>query len=87
MKKIQIKRLIYTSAWTGEEFVGAIEYDGRLSDYNILGSIHEIGKTQWIGSNLWLMKDNIPRYKITVASFTQYTKSWYDWLLDAIRRI
>ena len=87
MKKIQIKRLIYTSDWTGEEFIGAIEYDRRLSDYNILGSIHEVGKTQWIGSNLWLMKDNIPCYKITVASFTQYIKSWYDWLLDAIRRI
>lgn len=87
MKKIQIKRLVYTSAYTGEEFIGAIEYDGHLTDANILGSIHEVGKTEWIGQVLWLLHDGVPTYRITVFPFYQYQKRWYELLLDAVRRI
>ena len=86
MKKVIIKRLAYTMGY-GDVKYGSVEYDGSLSDENILGAVHEVGKTQWIGSSLWLMRGNVPLYKITVETFPQYTKSWYDYLLDAIRRI
>lgn len=86
MRKVIVKRLAYSTGY-GDIKYGAVEYDGSLSDENILGAVHEVGKTQWIGSNLWLMRGNIPLYKITVETFPQYTKSWYDYLLDAIRRI
>ena len=86
MKKIQIKRLVYTSAYTGEEFIGATEYNGQLSDSNILGSIHEIGKTVWIDNTLWLLRNDIPAFQIKVIPFYQYQKRWYELLLDAVRR-
>ena len=86
MRKIIVKRLIYSDG-AGPDKIGGHDYDGRLSDANILGSVHEVGKTQWIGSYLWLMHGGRPIYRITVATFTQYQKSWYDILLDAVRRI
>lgn len=86
MKKVIVKRLAYSMGY-GDVKYGSVEYDGSLSDENILGAVHEVGKTQWIGSSLWLMRGNVPLYKITVETFPQYTKSWYDYLLDAIRRI
>ena len=87
MKKTMIKRLVYTSGNTGEEFIGANEYDGHLTDANILDSIHEVGKTAWMGDILWLLRDDVPTYRISVECFYQYTKSWFDLLLDAVRRI
>ena len=86
MKKIIVKRLIYSDG-AGSDFIGEHEYDGKLTDDNILGAIHEVGKTQWIGSSLWLIRYGRPMYRITVATFTQYQKSWYDLLLDALRRV
>ena len=86
MKKILIKRLIYSDGASPDR-IGGHDYDGKLSDANILSSVHEIGKTQWIGSSLWLMKQGRPVYRITVATFTQYQKSWYDLLFDAIKRV
>lgn len=86
MKKVIVKRLVYSAGY-GDVKYGGVEYDGSLSDDNILGAIHEVGKTQWIGSNLWLMSGNVPLYKITVEAFPQYTKSWFDYLIDAVRRI
>lgn len=86
MKKIQVKRLIYTDGASPDR-IGEHDYDGALSDYNILCSVHEVGKTQWIGPSLWLMKNGRPIYRITVGTFTQYQKSWYNLLFDAVRRI
>ena len=86
MRKTIVKRLAYSMGY-GDVKYGSVEYDGSLSDENILGAVHEVGKTQWIGSSLWLMHGNVPLYKITVETFPQYTKSWYDYLLDVIRRI
>ena len=86
MKKIIIKRLVYTDG-VGADRIGAHDYDGALSDHNILCSVHELGKTEWIGASLWLMKNGRPVYRITVQPFYQYQKSWYDLLLDAVRRI
>ena len=86
MKKTYIKHLIYTNG-NGETVIGATEYNADLSDANILGAVHEVGKTQWIGKSLWLMKQGVPVYKITVETFTQYQKNWVDSLIDALRRI
>ena len=87
MKKIKIKRLAYYAPHTNEIMYGATEYDSHLSDDNILFSIHEVGKTVWMGETLWLLQDGAPTYRIDVEPFYQYTKSWYDLLFDMIRRI
>lgn len=86
MKKIAIKRLVFTDG-LGESLIGSEEFDGALDDYNILNAVHEIGKTEWLGSSLWYLKDNTPKYRITVETFYQYQKSWYNLLSDFIKRI
>lgn len=86
MKKVMVKRLVYTDGASPDR-IGGHDYDGSLSDHNILCSVHEVGKTQWIGSSLWLMKNGRPIYRITVTTVTQYQKSWYNNLMDSIRRV
>lgn len=86
MKRITIKRLVYSDGY-GNNFIGGEEYDGEMDDYNILGSIHEIGKTAWIGDSLWTLRMGAPEFRITVERFYQYQKRWYELVLDAIRRI
>lgn len=86
MKKIIVKRLVYTDA-EGTQRIGSIEYNGELTTNQILGAVHEVGKTQWIGDSLWLMRHGRPLYHITVETFTQYQKSWFDLMIDALRRI
>ena len=86
MKKVQVKRLVYTNG-RGISHIGALEYDGHLTDANILGSIHERGKTQWIGDSLWLVHAGIPMYHITVERFYYYQKRWFENIFDAVRRI
>ena len=87
MKCIPVKRLMYHSPNSGEILIGDVEYDGRLTDENILGSVHEVGKTQWIGNNLWFMRDEQFVYRITVETFYQYQKRWYEVFWDKIRRL
>lgn len=86
MKQIKVKRLVYTN-YKGARMIGGVEYNGSLTNENILYSIHEIGKTAWIGNELWLLRNNSPEFRITVELFYQYQKSWYDKVLDAFRRI
>lgn len=85
MKRVTIKRLVYVGP-QGETLFGAKEYDAHLTDDNILGAIHEVGKTAWMGETLWLLVDGAPTYRIDVEKFYQYTKSWFDLLIDAVRR-
>lgn len=85
MKRTEIKRLVYVGP-QGDILYGAEEYDVRLTDNNILGAIHEVGKTAWMGETLWLLVDGAPTYRIDVEKFYQYTKSWFDLLIDAVRR-
>ena len=87
MKKITVKRLVYSIPYTSEVMYGAEEYDSHLSNDNILGVIHEVGKTAWINGALWLLVNGAPTYRISVETFYQYTKSWFDLMLDAVRRI
>lgn len=79
MKKIIVKRLVYTNG-NGKVILGGIEYDKNLTDGNILNSIHEFGKTRWINNNLWLMHNGRPIYHVTVEPFIKYKKSWYDYI-------
>ena len=98
MRVIKIKRLLYKSILTGEIHLGATEYDGNLSDKNILGSVHELGKTEWhstgLGDELWLFKHDphnskikYPVYRIFVDTFYRYEKTWWDTFCDNIKRI
>jgi len=87
MRKAVTKRLLYHSPNSGRVYIGGTTYDGNLSDENILGSVHEVGKTAWIGDQLWLMRCGDMLYRITVEEFTQYEKTWFDYLLDWIRRV
>ena len=87
MKVIKVKRLMYYSPNSGEVLYGGHEFDGNLTDENILGSVHEVGKTKWINGDLWLMKGECFVYRITVEPFYQYQKQWFDYVWDWIRRI
>ena len=87
MKKIIVKRLMYHSPASGQIFYGGEEYDGNLTDDNILGAIHEIGKTAWVGDQLWAIRGEDLVYRITVEQFVQYQKRWFELLWDQIRRI
>ena len=86
MKKIPIKRLMFSDG-NGISHIGAYEYDGRLTDDNILGAFHEIGQTIWIGNSLWTIRRGVPVYRVTVETFYQYEKRWFELLFDMIRRI
>ncbi len=86
MKTIVVKRLVFTAP-EGESHIGEREFDGSLDDFNILGAYHEVGRTVWIGSSLWTLRNGIPRYRVTVESFYQCQKNWFDLILDAVRRI
>ena len=87
MKRITVKRLMYHSPNSGKTYIGGLTYDGDLTDANILGMVHEVGKTAWIGDELWLVRGDQLVYRITVEPFTQYQKSWYDLIMDWIRRV
>ena len=87
MRKKMIKRIVYHSPVSGETFYGDTEYDGALTDENILGGFHEIGKTAWVGNTLWVTRGNELVYRLAVEEFPQYTKTRLDLFLDALRRI
>lgn len=98
MRIIKVKRLVYSKLGYGEVLYGGIEYDGNLSDKNILGFVHELGKTEWhstgLGDELWLFKHDphnskikYPVYRIFVDTFYRYEKTWWDTFCDNIKRI
>lgn len=89
MKKIQIKRVCLVSP-TGEHMDFAQDFIGTLSDNDILSIFYEVGKTLWIGDNLYKIQHGegiVRHYRYEVYPVTQYVKSWYDTLLDVVRRI
>ena len=90
MKSIKVKRLLYKSLLTGEIHLGATEYDGNLTNENILGAIYEVGKHEWCPYNLSLYQKNQDGdlvYQIFVEQFEYAGKSWYNLLTDNIKRI
>ena len=89
MKKTQIKRVCLVTP-AGERQYLNDDFIGNLPDEAILDFLTVAGKTVWIGQNLYkLCKVNgtIEHHRYEVYTVTQYTKSWYNLLLDAIRRI
>lgn len=90
MKKIITKRLLYKSMLTGEIHLGATEYDGHLTNENILGAIYEVGKHEWCPYDLSLYQKNQNGklvYQICVGQFEYAVKSWYNLFWDWVRRI
>lgn len=87
MKKKVIKRIVYHSPASGETFIGDTEYDGCLTDDNILGSFHEVGKTSWVGDTLWVVRGTEYIYRLSVEPFVQYQKTRMELFMDAVRRL
>ena len=87
MKLIKKKRIVLYCPWTGEEIIGGEEFDGSLSDDNILGMYHEEGKTAWLPTypdylGLWLsvVQNNmrLPYYKVYVDDFYIERPTFWD---------
>ena len=89
MKKIIVKRLLYRNINTNEVYYGGEEYDGHLTANNILGSVYVIGKYVWYNNHSLYQLDEhgTPIYQIYVEQFEQYQKSWYNLMMDEIKRI
>lgn len=90
MRKIKVKRLVYHHLATNEIYYGGFEYDSNLTDENILGALFTIGKHEWYPGMESIYQLNVNgelEYRITVETFYQYQKSWYNLLADNIKRI
>ena len=90
MKKIKVKRLMYHHLGTNEITYGGEEYNGNLTDYNILGAIFTLGKHERHPGMEGIYQLNANGelvYRITVETFYQYQKTRFDFLLDSIKRI
>ena len=94
MKKIMKKRVIFYCPWTGEKIIGAEEFDGTLSDDNILGAFYETGKTAWCPTHpdydeLWYLKEyknlRVPYYKIEIEKFYVEVPTFWDKIKEALR--
>lgn len=96
MKAVMKKRIILYCPWTDEKIIGAEEFDGTLSDDNILGAFHEIGKTMWMWENdpfypteLWYLKPcgevRLPYYKVLVDDFYIEVPTFWDRIKNALR--
>ena len=94
MKKIMKKRVIFYCPWTEELVIGAEEFDGTLSDDNILGAFYETGKTAWCPTHqdydeLWYLKEyknlRVPYYKIEIEKFYVEVPTFWDKIKEALR--
>ena len=88
MKRIPYKRLVYSALGRAEVIYGAEEYDGHLSDNNILVMIHEVGKTEWRSTNwtgpgdtwedeLWLLKPDPHNPNIKYPTYRITVETFY----------
>ena len=90
MKRVIVKRLMYRNMANNEIYYGAEEYDGHLTNANILGAIYEVGKHEWCPHCLSLYQKNQNGdliYQIYVEQFEYAVKSWYNLLADSIKRL
>lgn len=90
MKRIITKRLLYRNMATNELYYGAEEYDGHLTNENILSAIYEVGKYEWCPYCLSLYQKNQNGeliYQIYVEQFEYAVKSWYNLFADSVKRI
>lgn len=90
MKKIKVKRLVYSKLGCSEIIYGGEEYDGNLSDENILGFVHEVGKTEWRPTNwigpgdkwaneLWLLKPDPNNPNVKYPTYRIYVETFYQY--------
>lgn len=89
MKRVIVKRLMYRDMRTNHIFYGGEEYDGRLTNENILGAIYTLGKHEWCPGHYGLYQLNQNGeivYKIMVQAFEYAEKSWYNLFWDWVRR-
>lgn len=90
MKKIKVKRLVYKHLATNEITYGGEEYDGNLTDDNILGAIFTLGKHEWCPDGYGMYQLNQKGelvYRIWIETFYQYQKTRCELMLDSIKRI
>ena len=89
MKKTQIKRVFLMDGNTIRMVIPQ-DFLSTLSNEAILGAFYEVGRTVWIGHNLYhiVHQDGMIRHlRYEVSTVTQYEKSWYNLLIDTIRRL
>lgn len=88
MKKMKVKRLVYSKLGSSEVIYGGEEYDGNLTDDNILGAIHEVGKTEWHPTNwigpgdkweneLWLLKPDPNNPNVKYPTYRINVETFY----------
>lgn len=88
MKKIKVKRLMYSKLGSSEVIYGNEEYDGNLTDDSILSAIHEAGKTEWLPTNwvgpgdrweneLWLLKPDLNNPNVKYPTYRIYVNTFY----------
>lgn len=90
MKRVVVKRLMYRDMRTNHIFYGGEEYDGHLTNENILGAIYTLGKHEWCPGyhGLYQLNQNGEIvYKIMVQAFEYAEKSWYNLFWDWVRRV
>lgn len=95
MKMVMKKRIILYCPWTDEVIIGAEEYDGTISDFNIFMAFHEVGKTIWLSTHpdyqeLWYLKENkgglrLPYYKVGIDDFYTEVPTFWDKIKNALR--
>ena len=90
MKRIKVKRLVYSKLGSSEIIYGGEEYDGNLTDGNILDTVHEIGKTEWRPTNwigpgdkwkneLWLLKPDPNNPNVKYPTYRIYVETFYQY--------
>lgn len=90
MKRIKVKRLVYSKLGSGEVIYGGEEYDGNLTDDNILNAIHEVGKTEWHPTNwigpgdkwkneLWLLKPAPNNPNVKYPTYRIHVDTFYQY--------
>lgn len=89
MRKIEVKRVFLVDEAHEVSLLVAPDFS-PLPDQEILGALFEIGKDVWVGDTMYHMvrqngQARLLRYEIRVI--TQYEKSWYNMILDVLRRI
>ena len=88
MRKTMIKR-VFLVGEDQQTIILSQDFIGTLSDDAILDALYEVGKNVWIGSNLYhiVYQDNMVRHlRYEIVPVVQYEKTWFDYLLDAVRR-
>lgn len=91
MKKIKVKRLVYSHNpnMAHIDAYGGYEYDYKMNDKYILDSIYEPGNWDWspCWTNMLEKHTHDQDWYMQVRTFYLYEKSWYNLIFDGIRRI